>query len=89
MSIEVDKVVNDEVSVDVQKRAFMSKFGKYAAVSVGMATLMTPTLSTAGNYCRHGGNHVGIVARREARRARRTARRARRIARRTARNNQN
>ncbi len=49
MSIELDKVVNDEVSVDVQKRAFMSKFGKYAAVSVGMATLMTPTASLAFN----------------------------------------
>ncbi len=50
MSATIDEVPNNEVRVDLQKREFMSKFGKYAVVSAGMATLMTPTVSTAGNY---------------------------------------
>jgi hypothetical protein len=32
----------------------MKKFGKYAIAGAGMATLMTPTLSSAGNYKIHG-----------------------------------
>jgi hypothetical protein len=41
-------------NVDLKKREFMGKVGKYA-VGAGMATLMTPTLSTAGNYdCNNG-----------------------------------
>jgi len=44
----------DEINVDLQKRKFMGKVGKYA-IGAGMATLMTPTLSTAGNYgCNNG-----------------------------------
>ena len=47
--------LNDEATkrneeIDVKKRAFMEKFGKYTVAGVGAATLMTPTLSTAGNY---------------------------------------
>ena len=47
---KVNSVTNEETSVDLEKREFMGKVGKYAAVGAGMATLMTPTLSTAGNY---------------------------------------
>ena len=39
----------EQVSIDLKNREFMEKVGKYA-VGAGMATLMTPTLSTAGNY---------------------------------------
>ncbi len=46
MSAEVD----EETSVDSKKREFMTKAGKYAVVGAGMATLMTPGVSTAGNY---------------------------------------
>ena len=42
--------MNEEASVDSAKRDFMGKFGKYAAAGAGMAILMTPTASTAGNY---------------------------------------
>ena len=45
-----NSVTDQETSVDLDKREFMGKVGKYAAVGAGMATLMTPTLSTAGNY---------------------------------------
>jgi hypothetical protein len=47
--IDATKEVN--TTVDAQKRAFMKKFGKYAIAGAGMATLMTPTLSSANNYC--------------------------------------
>jgi len=47
MSNKLDEV--KETNVDLQKREFMGKVGKYA-IGAGMATLMTPTLSTAGNY---------------------------------------
>lgn len=51
MSTELNSVnTKQEIEVDAEKRAFMKKFGKYAVVGAGMATLMTPTLSTAGNY---------------------------------------
>ncbi len=55
MSTEINDVTKKEASVDFEKRKFMAKFGKYAAMGAGMATLMTPTLSTAGNYgCNNG-----------------------------------
>ena len=41
---------NEEISVDSEKRKFMVKAGKYAVVGAGMATLMTPGASSAGNY---------------------------------------
>ncbi len=50
MSTEINEVTKEKASVDLNKREFMGKVGKYAAVGAGMATLMTPTLSTAGNY---------------------------------------
>jgi len=51
----------NEASVDLRKREFMGKFGKYAVVGAGMATLMTPTLSTANSYGRvpQGNNGWG------------------------------
>ncbi|WP_201352052.1 hypothetical protein [Hydrogenimonas urashimensis] len=57
MSAEIIKTPEVEV-VDAKKRAFMKKFGKYAVVGAGMATLMTPTLSSANNYCGSGSGHV-------------------------------
>ncbi len=60
MSTEkVNDIADQEVKVDVERREFIGKAGKYAAVGAGMATLMTPTLSTAGNYCKKNG-HRGI-----------------------------
>lgn len=54
MSTKKNNIVKDGTNVDLQKREFMGKVGKYA-VGAGMATLMTPTLSTAGNYdCNNG-----------------------------------
>ena len=50
MSTEINEVTKEKANVDLKKREFMGKVGKYAAVGAGMATLMTPTLSTAGNY---------------------------------------
>ena len=51
MSTEINSVDRKQnIEVDAEKRAFMKKFGKYAAVGAGMATLMTPTASTAGHY---------------------------------------
>ena len=50
MSAEIIEATKEEETVDVQKRAFMSKFGKYAAAGAGMAVLMTPTLSSANTY---------------------------------------
>ena len=50
MSAEKIRATKEEVSVDAQKRAFMKKFGKYAAVSAGMAVLMTPIESSANCY---------------------------------------
>ncbi len=40
----------EETSVDSKKREFIAKAGKYVVVGAGMATLMTPRASTAGNY---------------------------------------
>ena len=47
---KVNSVTNKEANVDLEKREFMGKVGKYAAVGVGMATLMTPTASSANSY---------------------------------------
>lgn len=52
MSNRSEETNKNKVSVDLQKREFMGKVGKYAAVGAGMATLMTPTLSTANSYSR-------------------------------------
>jgi len=57
MSTEMNDVKTEKkLEVNAEKRAFMKKFGKYAVVSAGMATLMTPTKSSAGNY---GGGNTG------------------------------
>ena len=53
MSNKLDDVIDNSVSVDLKKREFMGKVGKYA-VGAGMATLMTPTLSTAKSYANNG-----------------------------------
>ena len=51
MSTEVKSVKTDKkIEVDAEKRAFMKKFGKYAAVGAGMSVLMTPTASSANSY---------------------------------------
>jgi len=49
MSRKLDGTNNNEVIVDLQKREFMGKFGKYAIVGAGMATLMTPNASASFN----------------------------------------
>lgn len=55
MSTQVNDTSKKKSNVDLEKREFMGKVGKYAAVGAGMATLMTPTLSTASNYkCNNG-----------------------------------
>ena len=47
-----------ELSINLEKRKFMGKVGKYATVGVGgMAILMTPTLSSANNYMKVMGNN--------------------------------
>ncbi len=58
MSAEIIDATKEVSTVDAQKRAFMKKFGKYAIAGAGMATLMTPTLSSANNYCGTGTGHV-------------------------------
>ena len=55
MSAELNNITEEEVNVDLKKRDFMDKMGKYAIVGAGMATLMTPTASSAGNYGRNNG----------------------------------
>lgn len=50
MSAEIIDATKEVNTVDAQKRAFMKKFGKYAIAGAGMATLMTPTLSSANCY---------------------------------------
>lgn len=49
MSRKLDESNNNEAIVDLQKREFMGKFGKYAIVGAGMATLMTPNASASFN----------------------------------------
>ena len=62
MSARMIKATTEGTIVDVRKRAFMKKFGQYAIAGAGMATLMTPTLSSAQNYDGRGTgsivNHV-------------------------------
>ena len=55
MSSELNNLTEEEVSVDLERREFMDKMGKYAIAGAGMATLMTPTASSAGNYGRNNG----------------------------------
>ena len=50
MSARIVKATTERAIVDVRKRAFMKKFGKYAIAGAGMATLMTPTRSSARGY---------------------------------------
>jgi len=40
--------LDNSVNIDLKKREFMGKVGKYA-IGAGMATLMTPTASSAFN----------------------------------------
>lgn len=78
MSTELNSVnTKQEIEFNAEKRAFMKKFGKYSAVGVGMATLMTPTISSANMY-----NHTCHDSHAARRRARRLRRRARRLLRR-------
>jgi len=42
--------INEDTNVNSEKRKFMVKAGKYAVVGAGMATLMTPSISTANTY---------------------------------------
>ena len=57
MSTEVNSVnAKQKIEVDAEKRAFMKKFGKYAAVGVGMSVLMGPGVSTANAYDYIGTN---------------------------------
>ena len=58
---KVNSVTNKEASVDLEKREFMGKVGKYAVVGAGMATLMDPTSSSAGCYIKDNpGNCKGV-----------------------------
>jgi len=50
MSAEIKDATEETAAVDAQKRAFLKKFGRYATAGAGMATLMSPTLSSANNY---------------------------------------
>ena len=69
MSAEMKDATEEKAVVDAQKRAFLKKFGRYAVAGAGMATLMSPTLSSANNYVRgsvivtkyptSGGTRVG------------------------------
>ncbi len=58
MSKDLSNITEEEVNINLKKREFMGKMGKYAVVGAGMATLMTPTTSTANCYgrSRHGYN---------------------------------
>ncbi len=46
MSNKLNKKTETDVTIDLEKRKFIGKCGKYA-VGAGMATLMTPTASSA------------------------------------------
>jgi len=59
MSKKLDETNNNGANVDLQKRAFIGKFGKYAVVGAGMATLMTPTASSASSYGCQSGSWSG------------------------------
>ena len=55
MSTELNDLTEQEISVDLKKREFMGKMGKYAVVGAGMTVLMTPTASSANNHGTHCG----------------------------------
>ena len=55
--LTTEQNIEKNLEINADKRAFMKKFGKYAVVSAGMATLMTPTKSSANNY--GGGDDSG------------------------------
>ena len=58
MSTELNSVnAKQEIEVDAEKRAFMKKFGKYAAVGAGMSVLMSPAYAQPVGSC--GNNGVG------------------------------
>ena len=60
MSTELNSVnTKQEIEVDAEKRAFMKKAGKYAAVGAGMATLMSPTSSVASSSSTTGNPGFG------------------------------
>jgi len=62
MSNKLSDLTEQELNIDLKKREFMDKMGKYAIVGAGMATLMTPTASSANNYgtrCGTGKKHHG------------------------------
>ena len=50
MPARILKPATEKTIVDLRKRAFMKKFGQYALTGAGMATLMTPTHSSAHHY---------------------------------------
>ena len=54
MSSKSDNVTENSTNVDLEKRKFMDKCGKYAIVGAGMATLMMPTASSAISSCNNG-----------------------------------
>jgi len=69
MSTEINGIdTKQNIEVDAEKRAFMKKFGKYAAVGAGMSVLMGPGVSKANAYdcnsgktpCTDGGDN-GII----------------------------
>lgn len=53
MSNKLNKKTETDVTIDLEKRKFIGKCGKYA-VGAGMATLMTPTVSSAISSCNNG-----------------------------------
>lgn len=58
MSAEIFDTIEEE-NIDAQKRAFLNKFGKYAAVGAGMAILMSPSASHAVGSCANNGVGTG------------------------------
>ncbi|GIU00030.1 hypothetical protein TSL6_05360 [Sulfurovum sp. TSL6] len=53
MSNKLNKKTETDVTIDLEKRKFIGKCGKYA-VGAGMATLMMPTVSSAISSCNNG-----------------------------------
>ena len=62
MSKDLSNITEEEVNINLKKREFMGKMGKYAVVGAGMATLMTPTTSTANCYGRSRHGYNGLKA---------------------------
>ena len=46
---KLEETNNNEANVDLEKREFIGKFGKYAIVGAGMTALMTPNASASFN----------------------------------------